>query len=119
MSLRTFFPIDNDDLTVHAMEPSRIAVNAGRAVLIFKPSEAVSLADCLVRAAQVCGHTGTVPAFAPQEAPPVIDDAMVKRAVDAFEQWWCDFARVGGTPNQEVNRSCLEHVLRKALERAP
>lgn len=116
MTLRTFFPFDTDDLVVHALEPSRIAMNAGRAVLIFKPSEAVNLADSLVRAAQVCGHTGTVPAFDPQEAPPVIDDAMVKRAVDAFEQWWCDFARVGGTTNKDVNQNCLKHVLQQALE---
>lgn len=119
MAIRTFFPFDTDDLVVHALDPSSIAVNAGRSVLLFKPVEAVNLGDSLIRAAQVCGYTGTVPAINPPAGVPVIDDAMVKRAVDAFEQWWCDFARVGGTPNQEVNRSCLEHVLRKALERAP
>ncbi len=115
MSLRTFFPINNDDLTVHALEPARVAVNAGRAVLKFQPAEAVNLADCLIRAAQVCGHSGTVPVIA--KGPEVIDDAMVKRAVDAWEQWWNDYR--GPQSGGEVLKASLTHVLERALEVKP
>ena len=115
MSLRTFFPIDNDDLTVHALEPQRIAVNSGRSVLIFQPAEAVNLADCLIRAAQVCGHNGTFPAIA--AGLEVIDDAMVKRAVDAWEQWWNDYK--GLHAHSELLKASLTHVLERALEVKP
>lgn len=112
MSIRTFFPFDTDDLVVHALEPSRISVNAGRAVLLFKPHEAANLADSLIRAAQVCGHPGALPALA---APATaIDDAMVKRAVDAWEQWWNDYkGKPGGS---EIVAASLKHVLQQALE---
>jgi hypothetical protein len=114
MSLRTFFPIDNDDLTVHALEPARIAVNAGRAVLIFQPAEAVNLADSLIRAAQVCGHAGPVPAI-PAPAAATVDDAMVKRGIDAWQQWWNDYR---GTPREALEPS-IRFLLEKALEVKP
>lgn len=113
MSLRTFFPIDNDDLAVHALEPERVALNAGRAVLMFSPAEAVNLADSLNKAAKVCGYTA-----APTTAAPAItvDDAMVDRATDAWEQYWNQNAAPFSSAS---NRDCLAHVLRQALGVSP
>jgi hypothetical protein len=135
--MRTFLPFDTNDLTVIALDDNRVALQSGRNVAHYSPEEAVNLGDSLIKAGIVAspillrseiyeqglqhgrGHQrapGALPALPalPPPAASVIDDAMVKRAVDAWEQWWNDYkGTLGGS---EIVAASLKHVLQQALE---
>lgn len=142
-NVRTFLPFDTDDITVIALHDGRVATQAGRALFHFTPTEAVSLGDCLIKAGILSAGTvlrsavyeegrqhgrteaGALPysptqlmdiaVAATSDRGPIVADAMVDRAIAAWEAWWTDYAKTAGTTTAEANRSCLQHVLREAL----
>lgn len=137
-NVRTFLPFDTDDITVIALDDGRVATQAGRAIFHFTPMEATSLGDCLIKAAIVVGcptyseaflagvregKAGKPPGSPPQimdlaaagtsGRQPLITEAMVDRAEDAWEQYWND--NVGIMSGRNSMRACLTHVLREVL----
>ena len=117
-AIRTFLPFDTDDLSVQALDEGRVAIVIGRALVNLRPGEAAALADSLSRAAIASGAPAggaLIAAPLPQiPAAPPVTDAMVDRAVDAFQQWWQDGSNqtfVG----DGMTRALFTHVLREVL----
>lgn len=110
-NVRTFLPFDTDDLAVHALDDGKVAIRIGRAIVHLKPGEAAALSDSLSRAAIAAGHQHYVVNGVSGRVP-IVTDAMVDRAVEAWEAWW---KQDGMLSSNTTMRDGLNYVLRKVL----